>query len=158
MKKALKTVALVIVIVISFFLIKRFYRSNYLPSFEYKATNNNSFTNDDLDKDKAAVFIYYSTECSDCKNLNSYFDLFKSKEEKINFILVAQNTQKQKIVDFLDVSKLSNFRGKLLIDTQNDFPSDFSLGIQIALPTILYYDKEGKFVKKIESYEEIKYL
>ena len=158
MKKIFKVLLLILFLILSYFLFNRFYRFDDLPHFQYETTSGQYFKNKDLNKDKATVFIYYSTDCTDCKGINTCFELFKAKEETINFILIAQNTQKENIVGFLDVSQLATFRGRLLIDKKNNFPSDFSLGIEIGLPTILYYNKEGKFVKQLGNYEELKEL
>jgi len=44
----------------------------------------------------------------------------------------------------------------ILIDVNNNFPSDFSLGISINLPKIIVFDKNGKLIENANPFAELK--
>ena len=56
---------------------------------------------------------------------------------------------------FFDKDKVKNFRGALLFDIDNNFPSDFGLGVSYNFPIVRAYDHYGVIMKNINSLEDI---
>jgi thiol-disulfide isomerase/thioredoxin len=156
MKKIIKTILFLLILLVGYFIFNRYNPTNNIPSFEYFFTNNSVFTNENLSKNKYTIFIYFSTECYDCKMINDYLDFFKSKNDSVNFVLVAKGKDTQKLNNFIDTKKISNFKGYLLLDKNDNFPSDFALGISFIYPVIKAYDKNGIILNNIKILDDIK--
>lgn len=156
MKKVFKLILILMAFLVCNFIFQRYYSSNLIPTFNYRLTNNKSFTNKDLKEERIVVFIYFSPECLDCRIINNYIDYFKSKSETIDFVLIAKANETSRIINFIDIKKMSDFRGYLLLDKKDDFPSDFALGISYSYPTVKAYDKSGVLMSEVKTLEDIK--
>lgn len=156
MQKIVKLTAGICLLLILWFLFSRFYASKTIPDFEYSTTNGRAFTREDLMENKKTVFIYYTTDCSDCSIINEYLDFFKSREKDVIYVLVAKGGDVVQLISFFDMKKMTNFKGHLLLDADDDFPSDFSLGISISYPVVKAYDKNGKLLDAIKELEGIR--
>ncbi|WP_298151566.1 hypothetical protein [Flavobacterium sp.] len=151
MKKIAKAIVLVLIVCIGYFAFDRCYVSNELPSFEYAMTNNASFTNDNVPYGKKTVFIYFTTDCPDCKAINNYLDYFKSISDHVTIVLVAKETTTKNLIEFFDIRELSDFKGYILLDQYDDFPSDFDLGISYSFPVLKAYDENQCLIPSIRS-------
>lgn len=156
MKKVFKIILILVVLLVCNFIFQRYFTSNKIPTFNYWLTNNKSFTNEDLKEERIVVFIYFSPECLDCKMINDYIDYFKSKSKVIDFVLIAKAKETSELIDFIDIKKMSDFRGYLLLDKKDDFPSDFALGISYSFPTVKAYNKDGVLMSDIKTLEDVK--
>jgi len=156
MKKIIKTILFLAILLVGYFIFNRYNSTNNVPYFEYFFTNNTVFTKENLYKNKYTIFVYFSTECNDCKMINEYLDYFKSKNDNVNFVLVAKGNDTKKLIKFIDTKKMSNFKGYLLLDKEDNFPSDFALGISFNYPVIKAYDKNGILLKNIKTLDDIK--
>jgi thiol-disulfide isomerase/thioredoxin len=156
MKKYIKLIGIILIILVLYFVFNRYYSTNNVPSFKYFFANNASFSKENLPKDKYTIFVYFSTECNDCKMINDYLEYFKSKNDSVNFVLIAKGNDSKKLIDFIDTNKMSNFRGYLLLDKEDNFPSDFALGISFSFPVIKAYDKNGILLENIKTLGDIK--
>ena len=58
----------------------------------------------------------------------------------------------KKIVNYSETKKLNI---PILLDENNNFASDFALGISINYPTILLFSKNGVYEKEVEDIEQL---
>lgn len=120
-----------------------------LPEFVYHDYDGNEVNNEDITTTKPLVICYFSTHCGSCGS-----EMKKLQSEKyikeFKVIYITSDT-KESLKNFLIYNKLTEIKIEdILIDTKSKFPSNFSLGIYITYPTILFFDTNGNMVKKVE--------
>ena len=159
MKKYLNLICLLFIIVISYFMYIRFSNKSEIPEFEYKTTDNSTYSNNDiLNSEKKIVFIYFSCNCEDCKELINNIHNYKILQNNNQFILVTTEKKLAKIKSFVNLAELNKLKIPVLIDENNNFPSDFGLGVSIDLPKIIVFDKNKYLIKELNSIEDIKHI
>lgn len=148
MKKYLKFIALITIILISYFVFLRLKPMSEIPEFEYNSINNEIFSNNNIkESDKNIIFLYFSCKCGDCKELINNIDNYKKLLEEYEIILITTEKNIDTIKEFVKVKEIEELNIPILIDVNNNFPSDFSLGFSINLPKVLVFDKNGKLIE-----------
>ncbi len=148
MKKYLKFIALITIILISYFVFLRLKPMSEIPEFEYNSINNEIFSNKNIkESDKNIIFLYFSCKCGDCKELINNIDNYKKLLEEYEIILITTEKNIDTIKEFVKVKEIEELNIPILIDVNNNFPSDFSLGFSINLPKVLVFDKNGKLIE-----------
>lgn len=157
MKKYLKLILSIFIIIVCYFIYGRFHSNSEIPKFEYQTIDNKSFSNKDIENSyKNTVFIYFSCKCDDCKHLINNVDDYKNLQNQNEIILVTTEKNIDVVKKFIDYNALKKIKIPVLIDHNNNFPSDFGLGISIDLPKILVFNKKKSFLKNIDSIEKLK--
>ena len=119
-----------------------------IPEFEYNSINNEIFSNKNIkESDKNIIFLYFSCKCGDCKELINNIDNYKKLLEEYEIILITTEKNIDTIKAFVKVKEIEKLNIPVLIDVNNNFPSDFSLGFSINLPKVLVFDKNGKLIE-----------
>ena len=85
-------------------------------------------------------------------NVENYKKLLKEHE----IILVTTEKNIDSIKKFVKYKEIEELNIPILIDVNNNFPSDFSLGISINLPKIIVFDKNGKLIENANPFAELK--
>lgn len=135
---------LILVIIPLFFLIPRKLES--IPKFKYYDLNNNEITNLYYTIEKPLLVVYFSTQCGDCKNVIA--NIQSKKINDIYSVYYISSDSEKEVKDFLVKTNFSNkIKNQTLIDKNKTFQFDFSLGIYIIYPTLLYFDENGHFLK-----------
>ena len=159
MKNFFTSLGIFTIILISYFIFSRFKSVSEIPEFKYKSLNNEIFTKSNINKsDKNIIFLYFSCKWGDCKDLINNIDNYKKIQNKNQFILVTTEKDINIIKDFVDYKNLNKLKIPILIDIENNFPTDFALGISIKLTKILVLDKNEKLLKNIDSFDELELL
>jgi len=127
-----------------------------IPSFTIaKITDSSKFTNQNFEKGKKTIIIYFGPECGHCsvftKKMMDSIDLFKNTQ-----ILMVSSFDFTKIRKFYDDNKLAEVPfitcGK---DENYFFISHY--GIR-SFPSAYVYNTKGRFVKSFESEINVKEL
>ena len=148
MKKYLKLIAIITILLVSYFVFLRLKPMSEIPEFEYNSINNEIFSNKNIkESDKNIIFLYFSCKCGDCKELINNIDNYKQLLEEYEIILITTEKNIDTIKEFVKVKEIEELNIPILIDVNNNFPSDFSLGFSINLPKVLVFDKNGKLIE-----------
>ncbi len=157
MKKYLKFIALITIILISYFVFLRLKPMSEIPEFEYNSINNEIFSNKNIkESDKNIIFLYFSCKCGDCKELINNIDNYKKLLEEYEIILITTEKNIDTIKAFVKVKEIEKLNIPVLIDVNNNFPSAFSLGFSINLPKVLVFDKNGKLMENENPFTKLK--
>ena len=128
-----------------------------IPEFEYNSINNEIFSNKNIkESDKNIIFLYFSCKCGDCKELINNIDNYKKLLEEYEIILITTEKNIDTIKACVKVKEIEKLNIPILIDVNNNFPSDFSLGFSINLPKVLVFDKNGQLNEKYNQFTELK--
>lgn len=128
-----------------------------IPEFEYNSINNEIFSNKNIkESDKNIIFLYFSCKCGDCKELINNIDNYKKLLEEYEIILITTEKNIDTIKAFVKVKEIEKLNIPVLIDVNNNFPSDFSLGFSINLPKVLVFDKNGKLMENENPFTKLK--
>ena len=128
-----------------------------IPEFEYTSLNNEIFSNENINEsEKKIIFLYFSCKCGDCKELINNIENYKKLLEEYEIILITTEKNIDTIKAFVKVKEIEKLNIPVLIDVNNNFPSDFSLGFSIDLPKVLVFDKNGKLIENANPFTELK--
>lgn len=128
-----------------------------IPEFEYNSINNEIFSNKNIkESDKNIIFLYFSCKCGDCKELINNIDNYKKLLEEYEIILITTEKNIDTIKACVKVKEIEKLNIPILIDVNNNFPSDFSLGFSINLPKVLVFDKNGQLIENDNPFTELK--
>jgi thiol-disulfide isomerase/thioredoxin len=159
MNNFLKLIILLFIFIISYFIYARFHSNIEIPKFEYKTIDNLIFSNNDIvNSEKKIVFIYFSCKCDDCKELINNIENYKNLQKQSQIILITTEKDVDVIKKFVNCKELNKLKIPVLIDENNNFPSDFGLGISIDLPKILVFDKNKSLLKDVNSIEKLRII
>ncbi|WP_445718154.1 TlpA family protein disulfide reductase [Flavobacterium sp.] len=157
MKKYFKLIALLGIMLILYFVFLRLKPMSEIPEFEYNSINNEIFSNKNIkESDKNIIFLYFSCKCGDCKELINNIDNYKKLLEEYEIILITTEKNIDTIKAFVKVKEIEKLNIPVLIDVNNNFPSDFSLGFSINLPKVLVFDKNGQLIENVNPFTELK--
>lgn len=157
MKKYFKLIGVLLIIFVSYFVFLRFKSISEIPEFEYKSINNEIFSKNKINKsDKNIIFLYFSCKCGDCKELINNVENYEKLLKEHEIILVTTEKNIDSIKKFVKYKEIEELNIPILIDVNNNFPSDFSLGISINLPKIIVFDKNGKLIENANPFAELK--
>lgn len=157
MKKYFKLIGVLLIIFVSYFVFLRFKSISEIPEFEYKSINNEIFSKNKINKsDKNIIFLYFSCKCGDCKELINNVENYEKLLKEHEIILVTTEKNIDSIKKFVKYKEIEELNIPILIDVNNNFPSDFSLGISTNLPKIIVFDKNGKLIENANPFAELK--
>lgn len=76
-------------------------------------------------------------------------------QKKYNLVFVVSESNSLKVKKFVNYSETKKLNIPILLDENNNFASDFALGISINYPTILLFSKNGVYEKEVEDIEQL---
>lgn len=118
-----------------------------VPEFSYKNIKGGIFSNQNLKKENATIFIYFNTECEFC---NEEAKMIKDNIKSLkNFQLIFVSFEKpENIKLFSQKHQLSNYDNVyFLCDSKVTFASTFDV---TTLPCLVLYDKNFNLLEKIK--------
>lgn len=145
MKKKISISVLIFVVITILYNYNKFYGINddkIIPNFKYENINGLKVEKKHFNPYKKTLIIYFNTDCYSCKSEildKRIFDLKK----KYNIIFITSESDIEKIKDFINYGELKKENISLLIDKNDDFASDFKIGLYYQLPLFISYDKRG---------------
>ena len=117
-----------------------------IPYFTFTSLDNTRFTQDNFDKSRTKFIMYFNSECDHCQKQASWLaqDIDAFKDFEITFI------------SYEEMDAIKAFRNKYNFKRDNiTFVQDSRLtfsdkfGVE-TFPSILFYSKDGKLIKKFE--------
>lgn len=123
-----------------------------IPYFTFTTLDNHRFTQDNLDKIRPKLFLYFNSECEHCQKqgkwLSEKIDLFDNLE--LTFVSFEEMDA---IKGYRDNYHFNRKNISFVQDTRLTFSDKFGVG---NFPSILIYTKDGKLIKKFEGETKIK--
>jgi peroxiredoxin len=120
-------------------------RLGSIPEFEFYQLNDSSYTQKDLNKSQATVFIYFHVDCDFCEHESGSIatHLHEFKDTQLLFISIEEES---KIKQFAEKYSLLNRSGVIFLQDKKDlFPEVFDIK---SVPSTLVYDRHGKLRKR----------
>lgn len=119
-------------------------RIKKIPQFSFTTLNGNIFTQTNLKKDTATIFIYFNSECDYCiheaKSISKQLKLFKNTQ--LLFVSTEPIAQIQAFAKQYHLLNQPNIT--FLHDTDYTFSSRFNA---TSIPYLLIYDKNKTLLK-----------
>lgn len=144
MKKMLKYSILITFAMLVCSLIFLFYPFDLkrIPKFNYENIEGKQVSNFSYSKLTPLIIVYFSTSCDDCAK-----EIYKlendSKYQKYSIYYVTSDSK----LSFRDFVRRNNLKFKnisnILFDVKQTFQFDFSLGIYLTYPTIIFFNAFG---------------
>jgi len=126
-----------------------------IPPFTYQNINGNVFTNENLKKETATIFIYFNTECEYCDHEAQMIEENITKLKKIQLVFVSFEKPEQ-IKKFAQKHQLTTYDNVyFLCDNKVTFAATFDVN---SLPCLVLYDKNQNLIEKIKGQTSIKIL
>jgi len=126
-----------------------------IPAFTYQNINGGAFTNKNLKKDTATIFIYFNTECEYCDHEAQMIEENITKLKKIQLVFVSFEKPEQ-IKKFAQKHQLTTYDNVyFLCDNKVTFVATFDVN---SLPCLVLYDKNQNLIEKIKGQTSIKIL
>lgn len=126
-----------------------------IPKFSFQNINGGIFTNQNLKKQTATIFIYFNTECEFC---NEEAKMIKENMECLrDFQLIFVSFEKtETIKTFAQKYQLTTYDNiYFLSDNKVTFASTFDVK---SLPSLVLYNKKQKLIEKIKGQTQIEVL
>jgi peroxiredoxin len=163
MKKILKIVIPILIIsLLAFMSYKVVNKINYknqvaenikkMPAFSYLTLGNKIFTNENLEKGKPTLFIYFNSECDFC---NHEAEMVQQNLEQLKDIQVV-------FISYENLEKIKSFAAKFkllhhdnihfLSDSKITFAATFDVK---SMPCLVLYDKDNNLIEKIKGQVKI---
>jgi peroxiredoxin len=123
-----------------------------MPAFSYFTLNNEIFTNENLEKEKPTLFIYFNSECDFC---NHEVEMVQQNIEQLKAIQVVFISYEpiEKIKQFASKFKLLNHANiYFLSDSKITFATTFDVK---SMPCLVLYDKDNNLIEKIKGQVKI---
>lgn len=153
--KAFKIVGICIILFVLVQLARMYFSGNSIPNYSYLGLDDKYHTSSEL-PNTPIIFVYFSPECGFCETTIVELKKFKQLNKNVSYVFITNQKSIKIIADFTKTNKLNDLTNYIFIDPKDTFPMDFGLGFTYTTPTILAYNKDGKFVKEITSYKDIK--
>jgi thiol-disulfide isomerase/thioredoxin len=154
MKKALKAIAVICICLALYSVGNLYVNGSEIPIFKYKNFYTNVESSTKLPS-KKTIILFFTAECGSCDDAaRSIFDFSKANKD-FNFVFVTEETDKNRITNYLERNNISKISDYIYIDQKRSFQKDFGLGFTMSIPTILYYDENGKFIKEVKNLNEL---
>lgn len=156
MKKNIKIIVVtLIVLIISFFTYEIVLRTNQkriiansiqtIPNFSFTKLNNDTFSNNNLEKNKAIVFINFNSKCHFCQNEAKSIQENIDALKEVQFLFISSEPI-DSIKNFAMEYKLIKYRHIIFLFDKNDtFSTIFDTN---TIPSSLIYNKKQKLIKK----------
>lgn len=150
-KKSLCFSITFLLLVVSLYLYNKYYgftKSTDIPNFNYKNLKGLSVQKKNINLSKETVFIYFDTKCLSCKSEISHSRIFE-KYKNANVLLVTSERNKEKVKKYINYEVIKKQNISLLFDLEDDFASDFKLGLKYDIPVYIHFEKNGVNKKNI---------
>lgn len=125
-----------------------------IPYFTFTTLDNKRFTKEGFDKTRTKLILYFNSECDHCKKqgkwLSEEIDSFDNLE--LTFISFEEMDA---IKGYRDKYNFNQKNITFLQDSRLTFSDKF--GVE-SFPSILFYTKKGKLIKKFEGETKVKDL
>ncbi|MFT4642738.1 MAG: thioredoxin-related protein [Candidatus Azotimanducaceae bacterium] len=123
-----------------------------IPYFTFTSLDNSRFTQDNFDKSRTKFIMYFNSECDHCQKQASWIanDIETFKNFEITFISYEEM---EAIKSFRDKHNFKQDNITFLQDSRLTFSDKF--GVE-TFPSILFYTKDGKLIKKFEGETKVK--
>lgn len=116
-----------------------------IPEFNFKTLDNNDFSQNNIDPDKATVFIYFNTGCDFCQHEAQSVQQNLEKFTNTQFIFVSDEDV-SKLNEFIIQHRLTKYDHiTFLSDPEDTFTTRFDA---TSVPYLLIYDKDQKLIKR----------
>lgn len=159
--KNYKSIFKVLLFAILFLLIYKtsllYFSGNKIPDFSYADINNKIVKGSNLPK-SSTLFIFFSTDCNYCTVAINEIKKIATNRKDISYVFITEEIDLTSINTYVNNNKIDEITSYILIDYNKDFQKDFGLGFSLSIPTILYYNQKGDFIKEIKDYDELKDL
>jgi len=126
-----------------------------MPLFEFTTLNGTKFSKYDLDKNKAAIIIYFDPECELCERPAKILYKFQ-KIYKASQVLFVSSSTAEKTRDYIKKFKLNRVSNIKFYLT--DFDMFYKLFNETKTPTYFIYNNKGKHIKTINDKIPVKTL
>lgn len=157
MIKALKYIGVCALLFLIIQTTRMYFSGAKIPDYNYLGLDGKSHTNGELPK-TPIIFIYFSTSCGFCEKVIIELKKIHKGNKNINYVFVTNEKSQETINDFVKKNRVLELTSSIFIDDKDSFPMDFGLGMAYSTPTILTYNNNGVFIKKINNFEDIKLL
>jgi thioredoxin-related protein len=134
-----------------------YFSGNKIPDFSYTDINNKIVKGSNLPK-SSTLFIFFSTDCNYCTVAINEIKKNATNRKDISYVFITEEIDLTSIKAYVNNNKIDEITSYILIDYNKDFQKDFGLGFSLSIPTMLYYNQKGDFIKEIKDYDELKYL
>ncbi len=159
--KNYKSIFKVLLFAISFLIIYQtsllYFSGSKIPDFLYADIKNKIVKGSNLPKSRT-LFIFFSTNCNYCSVAINEIKKLATNRKDINYVFITEEKDLTSIKTYVNDNKIDEITSYILIDYDKDFQKDFGLGFSLTIPTILYYNQKGDFIKEIKDYDELKDL
>lgn len=121
--------------------------SSKLPLFSFKTVDGKVFSEDDLSKNTAIIFVYFSSDCHYCQEEASSFVENRASLKDVEVIFVSEESQSvvKEFAEKYKLSKIHNFH--VVIDEAGDFFKKFQPPLT---PFVLIYNQDWELLQKAE--------
>ena len=126
-----------------------------IPNFSYKKINGTVFTNQNLKKNTATVFIYFNSECEFCNEEANMIEQNCSKFNNVELLFVSYE-KPNSINAFATKHKLSNYDNITFIcDSKTTFSTTFDVHL---MPCLILYNKNQHLTEKLKGQTKVETL
>ena len=108
-----------------------------------------------VSRKKRHCFFFFTTNCGSCEIGAQEICNFGKQNPNVNLVFITENQNIEEVKKFIKNNKIYEVTKNIFIDYNRNFREDFGLGISISIPTILYYDENGKYLKEIKDFDEL---
>ena len=118
-----------------------------IPNFNFQNVNGGRFTNENLIKNTASLFVYFNSECEFC---NEEAGMINENIEKFRpFQLIFVSIERPELIKSFALKHKLNHYDKIdfLSDPQVSFAPTFDVK---SLPCLVLYDKNQHLIEKIK--------
>jgi thioredoxin-related protein len=120
-------------------------RLQIIPEFQFEDLKSSTFTNASLQENKAAIFVYFNTECDYCQHEAQSISERLDEFTKVQFIFVSTEDI-ETIKQFSENHNLNHQPNITFVHDNTDiFSTKFGA---TAMPYLLIYDKDQQLIKK----------
>ena len=154
MKLILKIIGFAFLLFILYKSVLLYTMGSKLPEIKYRNVSTNIIALTILPAKKTIV-IYFIPNCGSCDMVAKTVYNISKKNNNFNFVFITEETNNMVIKDYITRNKINQITNHILIDDKKSFQEDFGTGFTISIPTILYYDQEGIFVREIKDVTEL---
>lgn len=145
MKRKTSIAVLILALITILYIYNKFYGiidNKTIPNFKYENINGLKVEKKHFNPFKKTLIIYFNTDCNSCKNEILDKRIFELKEN-YNLLYITSELDIEKIKDFINYGELKKENISLLIDKNNDFASDFKIGLYYQYPLLISYEIKG---------------
>ena len=123
-----------------------------IPYFTFTSLDNTRFTQENFDSSRTKFIMYFNSECDHCDKQASWIadDIEMFNNYEMTFISYEEMDA---IISFRDKHNFKQDNITFVQDSRLTFSDKF--GVE-TFPSILFYTKDGKLIKKFEGETKVK--